>query len=178
MPTEPGQITKTERSQLIALIKLHFAVLSKEVSAEEKRMLAEVDNRVAEHARKLSYEADDVRQLLRAVTDDANKAMRKVIDEHPELFGPGGKWRMPSHYSTPYMYREQTDEQTMRRAMVAKIRSQAEQARLRIQRDQVERLREIHVDALVSSAARSIADELPQLRDILPESVGELTSAE
>lgn len=177
MRKEPGQISSTERRQLIALIKLHFSVLRKEVDAEEKRLMAEVDTRVAQHVHEVSKQAEQIRKNIKKIVAAANIALQAQIEAFPDLFeGPQAKWHLPHPIYAPYVSRKQTDDAEMRRAMMAQIRARTEGARLKIQRDQVERLRELHVDALVSDTAQEIAKALPSLRDLIPADTLELVS--
>ena len=166
-PQERGLITKRERAHLRALIRQHYALLRKEVTAEASKALAEVDTRIAEFRRANREQACGFEEALKKISAEANKKMRGLIEgRYAELFGSDGRWRQPHTFYPPSIFRRDDDEQALRRALVGQIRSKAVEARTRIEREENLRLREILVDALESDTALAIASGLPSLGDV------------
>lgn len=166
-PRERGLITKRERAHLRALIRQHYALLRKEVTAEESKALAEVDTRIAEFRRANREQSRGFEEALKKITAEANKKMLGLIEgRYAELFGSGGRWRQPNTFYPPSIFRRDDDEQALRQALVGQIRSKAVEARTRIEREENLRLREILVDALESDTALAIESGLPSLGDV------------
>ena len=155
----PGKITKAERASLMRL--------RQEVTAEEARLMSEVSTRVAQQARDNNAQADEFHAACRRITDEANAKITALINDNNELFGAGGKWRRPHSFQAPRAYREQVDEESLRRAMVAEIRNRAQAAKLKIARDETDRLMDIQVDALQTDVSRNLVRSLPSMADLM-----------
>lgn len=162
-----SEITKRERSHLQALVRQHYRLLRKEVSTEETRALAEADTRIAEHRRAVTAQAHQFHSEADGIMRLANEQIEALIARHDELFGPEGRWRCSNRFYQVRAYRRtDTDEQTLRRALVGQIKAKAAEARTRIEREENEKLRAILIDALESDAAVAINASLPALADV------------
>lgn len=168
-----SQITKTERTELTRLIKLNTKVLRNEIACREAEMLSEISVRLAERAREDDKAADGFQEACRELTQEANAKLDELLKQHGELFS-GGRWRDPGRFHAPRAYRVPEDREQLRKAAEHRIRLQARQARAALDRAEADLLRDLHVEALETEAAREFLTRMPTLDGLLPTSALEL----
>jgi hypothetical protein len=129
-------------------------------------MLAEAGARLVDRYRDEDSKADGLRREIRAIQDAANKKLSEVVARHEKLF-EGGKWDRVGQFQTPSVYRKYEDREQLRRALAAGIKAQAKTARVTLERQEADLLKNLALDALETAAARAFLDTLPSAAQLL-----------
>jgi hypothetical protein len=167
MPTKTDRITTRERSELRSIVRHQMKVLRAEVSQREAEMLAEVGSRLVERYRDEDSKADGLRSEIRAIQAAANKQLAEVVVRHEKLFN-SGKWSRLGEFSAPNAYRRHEDRDALRRALEAGVKAHAKTARLTLERQEADLLKNLALDALETAAARAFLDSLPTAAELMP----------
>lgn len=162
----PAKITSRERTELRSIVRHHMKVLRAEVGQREAEMMAEAGVRIMDRFRDEDAKADDLRREIGALTEEVNIKLRKVVAKHEKLF-EGGKWDRVGHYNAPQVYRKYEDRDQLRRALAAGIKAQAKTARVTLERQEADLLRNLALDALETQAARAFLDQLPTVTQLM-----------
>jgi hypothetical protein len=162
------RITPVERRELRAVVRQQMKVLRTEVEQRRHELVAEAERRLAEKYRSEDQAADELQHRLVELTHSVNQQFIEVLREYETLIDGRWKNRM-SGYQTPQIYRANTGTRDqLRKAMVAGIESQVKQAKLSLDRQEADLLRDLAMEALETSAARDFLTRIPTVAELVP----------
>lgn len=161
-------ITRSDRRELTALIKLHFKTLRAEVVEREAKMTAEVETMLAERYRDEDALIQECQGKAAKIAAAANAQLQELMDEYAEQFD-GGTWSRVSPFWAPHVYRRnREDREQVRKAMAATIKARTRTARLEIDRREADLLRSLAMDAIEGTDAKAVARALPGIDEVAP----------
>jgi hypothetical protein len=161
-------ITPGERRELRAVVRQQMRVLRTEVEQRKYELIAEAERRLAEKYRDEDIAADELQHRLARLTENTNRQLLEVLREYETLIDGRWKQRM-SGYATPHIYRSNTGSRDqLRKALVAGIDVQVKQAKLGLDRQEADLLKDLAVDALETSAAREFLTRIPTVAELVP----------
>lgn len=165
--TDTDQITATERRELRAVVRNQMAVLRKEVQQREGALTAEMERRLVERYQTDDTLANKFKLDAKKLTAETNAKFAKLKERYGELFN-GGQWSGRDEYYTPSIYRRTEDREQLRRALAAGIKSELHNARVALDRQEADLLKDLALDALKTSAARAFLERLPTAIELMP----------
>lgn len=157
-------ISAKERDELRRLVRQRFKMLRGELSARGSEMEAEVEHAVvARHSlrdeARLAAEAK-----IRAAVDACNEQISAALAECDyDVTGVGRGWVDP-----PRVFWDNTDREALRRAGRADIASKVADAKLRLERKEVETLESLARPVLESAEAQAFLTDLPNVAELVP----------
>lgn len=161
-------IAKGERDELRRIVRGDIKALIAEMGQRQRELLAEVEQRVA-HRFEPSEEAG--RKLGRRIAEiitDANEAIGIAVGEaEKEADGYKAEYA-PLGYPRIYWKPEKREE--MRRALIADLDARIGNAKLRLQRQEIDLLKRLSMEALESTSARAFLTEIPTVAELVPSS--------
>lgn len=161
------QITATERRELRAVVRNQMSVLRKEIAQREASLTAEMEKRLVERYQTDDTLANKFKADAKKLTAETNVKFAKLKEKYGELFS-GGQWSGRDEYYTPHIYRRTEDRDQLRRALAAGIKRELHNARVALDRQEADLLKDLALDALKTSAARAFLDRLPTAVDLMP----------
>jgi hypothetical protein len=156
-------ITKTERSELKAIVRQQFRVLRAEVEQREAEVVADAEEQInGKYADEDAAWAEAARLAFEAV-EVANRA---VNDAYRELMGD--EFVEAGYVTGRVPPRPQRHRVALRQEAVAKIGAQVAGALLQLQRQEADLLRTLAVGALDSSEAHDFLGAIPTVGQLVP----------
>lgn len=162
------QITPSERRELRAVVRQQMKVLRTEVEQRKYELVAEAERRLAEKYRDEDAAADQLQHQLAKLTEDTNRQLFEIMTEYEQLID--GRWKQHmSGYQTPHIYRANAGTRDqLRKALVAGIEVQVKQAKLGLERQEADLLKDLAIDALETTAAREFMTRIPTVAELVP----------
>lgn len=167
MTTTEDRITATERRELRTCVRATMKVLRAEVAAREADMTQEMERRLLERYRSDDEQATALNKEIEKLTAKSNEGLAKLKEKYEELFS-GGRWGGSDAFHSPRIYRRSEDKQQLRDALKAGIKAELRAARVALDRQEVDLLYQLSVDALKTSAARAFLEALPKAIELVP----------
>lgn len=162
------RITPGERRELRSVVKQQFKVLRTEVEQREIELRSEAERRLAERYRDEDKRIDELNWRISEITRDAQRRIDDLMKEHSDA-ADGGAWgRHDGRISANGVSRRSEDREQLRRALMAGIRQQVQQASLALDRQEADLLKALAMDALETSAARDFLGQIPTVAELVP----------
>lgn len=163
------RITPGERRELRSVVRQQFRVLRTEVDQRRQELIAQAEARLVEKYRKADERADQMQWRLREITDDANRQVADMLRDYENLDDSGRWGRGPGQmFMVPSVRREDPNRNELRRAMAAGVNAQVTDAKLALDRQEADLLRNLAADALGTDAARAFLGRIPTVAELVP----------
>lgn len=160
-------MTKADRQQLQTLIRRRFRVLRSDIEQRQAELLADMETQISQR-----YADDD--QTWKAARHEVHEAIleanRRVNDAWRRAIGD-------DHEEADYVrmigvppQRTAAERHQLRRTAIARIDEQVHDAKLKLERQEVELLERLLVGGLESDEARAFLDTIPTVGELVPAS--------
>lgn len=157
-------ISAKERDELRRLVRQRFKLLRDELAARGTELTAEVEHEVVARHTLRDEERLAAEVKIRAAVDRCNEEIAAALAETDSaLTGLGRGWVTPPHIDW-----DNTDRQALRRAGIADIASKVADAKLRLERKEVETLEALARPVLESAEAQAFLTTLPDVAELVP----------
>ena len=160
-PIAPG-----ERRELRSVVRQQMKVLRAEVQQRRHELVAEAEGRLVEKYREQDRLSDELGERLARLTADSNRQLKEILGEFEAVLD--GRWGRTSGFSVPWISRKNGNRDQLHKAMIAGIDAQVKQATLALDRQEADLLRDLSMEALESSAARSFLNRIPTVGELVP----------
>lgn len=159
-------MTKGERAELRAAVRLQFKVLRGEVDQRHKELLAELGAEIDEEHHRNKGKEDAVKFLVDQAVDSANRAVNDILYEHGlQVKGPTERvlvgLKVGLDFADHTMYRSKG---TTEREVAARVNA----AKMELDRQEADMLRKLTLDALESDEAQSFFSAIPTASALVP----------
>lgn len=165
--TSDTTMTRTERAELAALVRLRGRVAKADVDARKAQLLADFEQQVA-----TEYDMHDERwaryvERGQAAVAAANEEIRKAFEESgiPETFAPSAYIRWQPR-GNDWIVRSRRDE--LRNVAAKRLDAQAKAAKVEVDRAAAEVLGNLAATALTSAEAKAWLERLPSIAELMP----------
>lgn len=159
-------ITKGERTELRSVVKNQFKVLRSEVEQREAELLAEFETQLNEKFAKEDKAWNDAMFLAQEATREANRAandaFRKVMN-----VAEGYDFQFVS-LNTHRLYKADAERTPLRQEARAQINAKVRAARLQLDRQEADLLKNLSVGALESEEAYAFLNAIPTVGELVP----------
>jgi hypothetical protein len=158
-------ITKGERAELRSIVRQQFKVLRNEIEQREIEMVADVEDQIAA---KYSDQDQGWSALMHEVHEATMEANRRINNA---LYDAGYQTKGRTErlwVQTPNIAQPKEERQTLRHHALTKIRAEVHAAKLKLDRDEADLLRNLAVGALESDEARSFLTAIPSVGELVP----------
>jgi hypothetical protein len=162
-------ITRAERTELRSVVRQQFKVLRGEVEQRRAELIADAAEKVRRRYAVSDKEVDDLNWKLEQIVDQANKDIRDAVKSVRDN-SEAGQWRFSGAIQAPRVAYEREDRWALSNALTTGINAQANDALLKLQRQEADLLRELATGALESEAARAFLRSIPSVGELVPSS--------
>lgn len=166
-------ITKGERTELRSIVRQQFRVLRAETEQRKHELLAEMEQRIAEHYAATDKQRQDLMWKCHQICEEASRQITDLlIGETVERGGLHGDEEISvKHPITvrmePIRWSDQEKVQR-RRAVAAGIEAQIKAALMQLERQEADLLRTLAVGAIESEEARRFLESIPTVAELVP----------
>lgn len=160
-----GQISASERQQLVRLVKMKTADILAEIEEIFADEMAQIDTEIARRFVVDDRRLDQLARELDEITAAANHKAAEVFDQYADLVSPSSTRR--ESYSRPYYNRLDHRREEARRGLTATIHAKRVRARQRAQAHQTKLIEELTLGALHSEAAKAFVLKMPTAEELL-----------
>lgn len=158
-------ITKSERSELRAIVRQQFRVLRAELDQREVEMIADVEDQIAERYKVEDQSWSAFQHQIHEIVLACNRQINDALYEHG--YEQKGSYER-IWVGTPNMIQPQGNRPDLRRHTHARIHAQVRSARLDLDRREADLLRTLSVGALESEEAREFLQSIPSVGELVP----------
>lgn len=156
-------ITKAERQELRGVVRNQFRVLRKEVEQRTLEMTAEGEQQILDHFHDADVARADIDAAVNDVLQEALAKIRDLCKDRPDAGVPkrlnfAGGWVTWAPDRRP----------ELRAALHSGLRAQMEAARLTLDRQEADLLRNLAVGALESEEAHNFLGTIPTVAELVP----------
>lgn len=170
--TEADTIQPGERTELRRLVRLRIRLLRSQIADQHATQMSQIDTRVAAKFQEDRAKADELRTKLDRIVTRANRQAEALLANYPDIAEPRAHM-----FSRPWITRPDQGRDKLRKAMVAAVTAQTEQAKLRIATLEAELLSTLALNALKTVAAQNFVAAIPEIGDLMPERLTAIESA-
>lgn len=157
---------KSERDELRRVVRGDFKSLREEITVRKAEMLADIEHRVAQRFEPHETALFEARTKMQEVIGRANQEI-VVITAELQKHCDGYKIEVrPVWPPEIALKREQRTE--MRRALIADLDARIVQAMARMNRQEVNLLKQLSVGALASDEAKEFLASIPSVAELVP----------
>ena len=158
-------MSKTERTELRSIVKQQFRVLLAEVDQRRAELLASVEEEIAQRFAAADQTWSAFEHKVHEITMAANRQFNDALYEfgYEERSGSEKQW-----VRAPSMTQPNGERIEMRRLAQARIEAQIRDARVTLNRQEADLLRDLAVGALESDAAREFLAAIPSVGELVP----------
>lgn len=158
-------MTKTERSELRTLLRAQFKVLRADVDQRAAELLADAEQRVVDRYAETDAARARLTSDVALLVDKWQTEFREIVEAQAEACGGvSGIERL----TQPRIVWLPDRRMALRAAFHAGIVAQAKDAKLRLDRLEVDFLRRLTADAIETSAATEFLRAIPAIGDLVP----------
>lgn len=158
-------ISKGERTELRSIVRQQFKVLRSELEQREREMYAGVEEEIATRYAEADQGWVALTHKIHEITLDANRQVNDALYE-AGFQTKSGTERM--WFQTPGPRQPTEDRTELRRLATTKIQAQMKAAKLRLDREEADLLRNLAVGAIESDEAREFLAAIPTVGELVP----------
>lgn len=163
--TETNEITPGERRELRSVVKQQFAVLRAEIKQREEELKTDIARQVVEHYADSDYQMNRATSAVHRIMEDASKAIREELEKYPAVEMGGG---YDSRIYPPRLHLKKDHRMAVTDHAEADLKARVSEAKLRLDRQEADLLRELSIGALGTEQARRFLSTIPSVSDLVP----------
>ena len=156
-------ITKTERQELRGVVRNQFRVLRKEVEQRMAEMIADGEQQILDR-----FHDADVRRA--EIDEEVDYILRRALDEIRQVCKDRPDAGVPKrlNFTSGWVSWAPDRRGELRAALYSNLRAKADGAKLTLERQEADVLRNLAVGALESDEARAFLGTIPTVAELVP----------
>lgn len=163
--TETNEITPGERRELRSVVKQQFTVLRAEIKQREEELKTDIARQVVEHYSDSDYQLGQATSAVHRIMQDAFKEIGEVLEQYPAVDGGG---RSGVQYYVPHMRLKDDHRLMVTNHAEQELKARVSAARLQLDRQEADLLRELSIGALGTEQARRFLASIPSVSELVP----------
>lgn len=156
-------MNKTERTELRGVVRNQFRVLRKEVEQRMAEMIAEGEQQILDRFHDADVTRNEIDEQVNEILNDALKKIRDVCAARPDAGVP-----KRLNFSGGWVTWAPDRRGELRAALYTNLRARAEGAKLTLERQEADLLRNLAVGALESAEAHQFLGTIPTVAELVP----------
>ncbi len=161
---DTSEITPGERRELRAVVRQQFAVLRAEVKQREEELKTDIARQVVEHYAQSDTQLAEAMREFQHITNDAARQMGEVLDRYPAV-APYGRYE---GIYVPSLKLRDDHRLVLTAHAEQELKARVSAARLRLDRQEADLLRELSIGALGTEQAHRFLAAIPSVSDLVP----------
>jgi ElaB/YqjD/DUF883 family membrane-anchored ribosome-binding protein len=163
-----SDITKTERNELRRVVRAQFKVLRSEVDQRAAELHVELDDEIRDRFADEDKRWDDLKWQIAELAREANRAANDLVRQ-ADMRGV----EIPDGHDYEIimdrrMARPTGDRERIRKDGRTRINAQVRAAKLQLERQEADLLRELAADAIESEDAQRFLASIPTIGELVP----------
>lgn len=169
MTAAPDHITAGERRELRSVVRSQMKALRAEVKQRELELDADINRRLIEKFRDDEKAVIELEAKIRKLTIASNEKLAKLVEDFNDV-ASGGATRRAGQFSVPYLHKVSERKEHLRQALQIGMRAEISNAKVAIDRQEADLLKELALDGLKTDAAQAFLQTILSAKQLVPAS--------
>lgn len=160
---ETDEMTPGERRELRSVVRQQFNVLRAEVKQREEEMKTDIARQVVEHYANSDAQLAEAQQEVYRIAQDAAREIRDVLERYPSV-----EMNRYSGLPVPHLGLRNDHRVVITDHAEQQLKAQVQGAKLRLDREEADLLRELSIGALATDQAKKFLASIPSVAELVP----------